>query len=364
MQNINPTCAAALTALLMSAGPALAPADAEPAVAEAVEEVADGAAEAVADAADRAAAAATETAAAAVDAASDAVDAVMPEAGAADDAGDAAATDDGFASDTERVSYAIGVDIGRSFKSQEIEIDMDLLQEALGAAYAGDELRQTDEQSMAALRTFQQSMMERQQAQASSAGQENREAGAAFLAENADREGVVTTDSGLQYEILEEGDGETAGPDDTVRLHYTGTLIDGETFDSSADRGPASFPVTGVIPGFSEGLQLLPVGTKAKLYIPSQLAYGDSPQGPGGPGSTLIFDVEMLGIESSPEAPSLAEQIEQAEAQLADDLEMVREQGEQQIAELKAQLESSGGSSATVGDGDAAQEKSKEPMYD
>lgn len=360
MQNVNPTCAAALAALLMSAGPVLAPAGAETAVVDTVEEVSDAAADAVADAADSAAAAVTETADAAVDAASDAVEAVMP----GDATADAAASDDGFASDRERVSYAIGVDIGRSFKSQEIDIEIDLLQEALGAAYAGDDLRQTDEQSMTALRTFQQSMMERQQAQASEAGAANREAGVAFLAENGGRDGVVTTESGLQYEILEEGDGAIASPDDTVQLHYTGKLIDGETFDSSADRGPASFPVTGVIPGFSEGLQLLPIGTKAKLYIPSELAYGDSPQGPGGPGSTLIFDVEMLGIESAPEAPSLAEQIEQAEAQLADDLEMVREQGEQQIADLKAQLEASGGSSTTVGGGDEADVKKKEPMYD
>ena len=162
---------------------------------------------------------------------------------------------------------------------------------------------------------------------------------------------MVTTESGLQYEIIEEGDGELAGPDDTVELNYTGKLIDGETFDSSEGRGPANFPVTGVIPGFSEGLQLLPIGTTAKLYIPADLAYGDSPQGPGGPGSTLIFDVELLGIQSAPAAPSLAEQLEMAEAQLADDLEMVREQGEQQIADLKAQLEASG-ESATVGGGE------------
>ena len=328
MQNLNPKRAAALAALLMSAGPVLAPALAEEVVEEVmVEEVAapDG----------------------------EVTEVVVEEI-----------IDDGFANDMERVSYAIGVDIGRSFQSQDIEIDVATMQEALAAAYAGDELRQSEEQSMTALRTFQERMMERQGAEAAVAGEANREAGEVFLAENSAREGVVTTESGLQYEVIEEGDGGVAGPDDTVQLNYTGKLIDGETFDSSEGRGPANFPVTGVIPGFSEGLQLLPIGTKAKLYIPADLAYGDSPQGPGGPGSTLIFDVELLGIESAPEAPSLAEQIELAETQLADDLETIREEGEQHIADLKAQMEASGGSSATVGGDGGSDVQEKEPMYD
>ena len=336
LQKLNPQCAAALAVLLMSTAPALAPA--ETVTEEVVEDVVvedvmspDG-----------------EVTEVVIEEPVEVVEVI----------------EDGFASDEERVSYAIGVDIGRSFKSQDIDIDVATMKEALGAAYAGDELRQTEEQSMEALRVFQESMMLRQQAEAGLAGEANREAGEGFLAENGAREGVVTTESGLQYEIIEEGDGGIAGPDDTVQLNYTGKLIDGETFDSSEGRGPANFPVTGVIPGFSEGLQLLPIGTTAKLYIPADLAYGDSPQGPGGPGSTLIFDVELLSIQEAPKAPTLAEQIELAETQLADDLETIREEGEQQIADLKAQMEASGGSSETVGGDDDAHEKKKDLMYD
>ncbi len=317
MQNVTTPCLMAITALLVSAGSARGQAEVEPVVAVEAEGV--------------------------------------------------QTPDDGFASDRERASYAIGVDIGRSFKSQSIDIDVDVLGRALRAAYTGQALRQTQQQSEAALRKFQETLAQHQEEQAAQDGVANREVGAAFLAENGAREGVITTESGLQYEILAPGEGATAGETDTVELNYTGTLIDGEVFDSSADRGPARFPVEGVIPGFSEGLQLLPVGTKAKLYIPADLAYGDSPRGPGGPGSTLIFEVEMLGITAAPEEPSLEEQIQDAQTQMEDELRTIREESEEYIEELKAQLkaeaESGEGESATVG-GEESGEAQKPPMYD
>ncbi|MEE9405716.1 MAG: FKBP-type peptidyl-prolyl cis-trans isomerase, partial [Algisphaera sp.] len=145
--------------------------------------------------------------------------------------------------------------------------------------------------------------------------------------------------------------GATASAGDTVTLHYTGTLIDGTTFDSSQGGEPVAFPVTAVIPGFSEGLQLLPVGTKAKLYIPAELAYGDSPQGPGGPGSTLIFDVEMLGIEGAAAELSLEEQMEQAKSQMEEDIKMIREQTESRIKALQSELDGGAKAGASAGDG-------------
>ncbi len=330
MQNVNPHCAAALAALLLSAGPALAQngaADvAEPAV-EVVEGVVDAAAELLGTSA--------------------------PE------------VNDGFASDVERYSYAIGVDIGRSFKTRDVEIDVDAMREALGASYAGEALRQTEEQSLAAMRNFQEVMGGRQAGQAAELSAANRKAAAAFLTQNGEREGVITTESGLQYEILEAGDGPLAKGHDTVSLHYTGKLIDGTTFDSSEGRGPASFPVSGVIPGFAEGLKLLPMGTKAKLFMSTDLGYGDSPQGPGGPGSALIFEVQMLSVESPPEQPTLAEQIEQVQAQMEEDLKLTRERGEQDIATLKAEMEQEAAEAAVVGGAEAeAVEPKKEPMYD
>lgn len=335
MQNVNPHCAAALAALLLSAGPVAAQTDVTEQAAQAVEEV--------------------------VDVAAELLDASEPEGVSAEAVGD------GFASDVERYSYGIGVDIGRSFKTQGIEISVETMREALGAAYAGDALRQTEEQSLAAMRSFQEMMGSRQAAQTDEQIGARRAEATAFLAKNGAREGVVTTESGLQYEILEAGEGALAGPDDTVTLHYTGTLLDGTTFDSSEGRGPASFPVTGVIAGFAEGLQLLPMGTKAKLFMPADLAYADSPQGPGGPGSALIFEVQMLGIEAAPEKPSLAEMIEQAQQEMEESLTRIREDGEQRIAALEAEMELQAGdaSSATVGGAEPeAVEQKKEPMYD
>lgn len=161
---------------------------------------------------------------------------------------------------------------------------------------AGNEPALEQEVIQTALNAFSQAINEEMMAEQQAAATENMEAGAAFLAENQAREGVQVTESGLQYEVLEEGTGEQPGPTDTVRLHYRGTLIDGEEFDSSMGGDPAQFQVGGVIAGFSEALQLMPVGSKYRFVIPSDIAYG--PQGSQriGPNSVLIFEIELLEI--------------------------------------------------------------------
>jgi FKBP-type peptidyl-prolyl cis-trans isomerase FklB len=171
----------------------------------------------------------------------------------------------------------------------------------LDSVYAGivDGFQQKESQvSQQDLHVAFTAIHERMQAAKSEQFKGNIDAGNKFLAENAERDGVVTLDSGLQYEVLKAGDGEKPTADSTVRTHYHGTLMNGEVFDSSYDRGqPAEFPVNGVIKGWTEALQLMPVGSKWKLFVPSELAYGE--QGAGGsigPYETLVFDVELLNI--------------------------------------------------------------------
>ncbi|MEO1235701.1 MAG: FKBP-type peptidyl-prolyl cis-trans isomerase [Planctomycetota bacterium] len=216
---------------------------------------------------------------------------------------------DGFASDLERISYAIGLDIGGSFRTQDIEIDPELMAEALAAAYRAEEVRMTDEQAVAAIQSFQIAMQQKQFEAQMKAQEEavaaNTAASETFFAENKDKEGVQVTESGLQYLVTEAGDGDKAGPADSVTVHYRGKLLDGTVFDSSYDRGePATFPIAGVIPGFAEGLQLMPAGSKGTLFIPGELAYGPNPP-PGSPitpMAALVFDVEVIEVVSPPEA--------------------------------------------------------------
>ena len=211
-------------------------------------------------------------------------------------------TSDSFTSQVDRLSYAIGMDIGNSFKGQSIEINPDVLAQGMSDAYSGGQVKLTDEQAMAAIQQFQQEMQAKQmqmmmqeQEQAMST---NTAEGEEFLAKNKEKEGVQTTDSGLQYKIIEEGEGKKPGPNDQVTVHYKGQLINGEVFDSSYDNGePVTFGIDQVIPGFGEGLQLMPVGSKGKLFIPGDIAYGMQ-GGPGGPNATLIFDVEVIDTQS------------------------------------------------------------------
>jgi len=172
----------------------------------------------------------------------------------------------------------------------------------MGAIIAGmrDVMDENQKFTNEEFNTIAQGYFQQQQAKI---GEDNRAEGQAFLAENAEKEGVITTESGLQYEVIEEGSGESPAPNDQVTVHYEGRTIDGEVFDSSLERGePISFPVNGVIPGWSEALQLMKPGAKYKLYIPGDLAYG--PRGAGadiGPNETLIFDVELISVDGPAE---------------------------------------------------------------
>ncbi|MGQ7843462.1 FKBP-type peptidyl-prolyl cis-trans isomerase [Granulosicoccus sp. 3-233] len=192
-----------------------------------------------------------------------------------------------------KVSYALGMMIGERVIKQYGEVDYDLLVKAMKAQAAGDATDLSMEEA-------QMVLQEQQQAAAAEAAAAAQEAGMSYLEENKAREGVMVTDSGLQYEVLSEGEGPKPTADDTVSVHYVGTLMDGTEFDSSIARGePASFPLKGVIPGWTEGLQLMNVGSKYRFVIPSDLAYGERGAGQAiGPGETLIFEVELLEIKS------------------------------------------------------------------
>jgi len=210
------------------------------------------------------------------------------------------AQDEGSALTTQKdkVSYAIGYNIGMNLKNQGFDVSPDLIAQGIQDILAGNDTAMTEGEARQALQEYQQEMMQKRQEEQAAAAAKNKEEGAAWLAENASKEGVVTLENGLQYKVLTEGDGESAGPGDTVKVNYRGTLIDGTVFDSSYDRGqPAQFKVTGVIKGWTEALQMMQVGDKWQLFIPSDLAYGDRPQGDKiKPGSTLIFEVELLEV--------------------------------------------------------------------
>lgn len=204
----------------------------------------------------------------------------------------------------DKVSYSIGLDIGRNLKDQSIEIDPKLLSQGIQDAISGKHLL-TDEEIQKVMSTFREEMQAKAAAQAKVVGDKNLKEGDAFLAENKKKKGVVTLPSGLQYKILTAGTGKKPKATDTVTTNYKGTLIDGTEFDSSYKRGePASFPVEGVIPGWTEALQLMPVGSKWQLVVPPSLAYG--PRGAGqaiGPNATLIFEVELLSIQEAGKKP-------------------------------------------------------------
>ncbi len=199
----------------------------------------------------------------------------------------------------DRISYALGLSMGNNFRSSGIDkIDVDDFAAGVAAVYSGEKPRMTYDEAKAEIQAYFQAMEERQRAAAAEMGKVNAAAGEAFLKENGAREGVMTTASGLQYEVLEEGTGAQPSAGDQVTVHYTGKLIDGTVFDSSVERGePATFGVTQVIPGWVEALQMMKEGAKWRLFIPSNLAYG--PNGAGGaigPNATLIFDVELIKV--------------------------------------------------------------------
>jgi FKBP-type peptidyl-prolyl cis-trans isomerase FkpA/FKBP-type peptidyl-prolyl cis-trans isomerase FklB len=196
-------------------------------------------------------------------------------------------------SDLRKASYAIGQQIGSNLKNQNIEFDADVLAMSIKEASSGKESKLKPEEMQQALMKLQENLLKKQQAE----GEANKVKGTAFLEKNKTAEGVKATASGLQYIVVKEGSGKTPGPKDTVKAHYKGTLITGEQFDSSYDRGqPAEFPVEGVIKGWTEALQMMKVGGKMKLFIPPELGYGAAAR-PGIPAnSVLVFDVELIDV--------------------------------------------------------------------
>jgi len=202
----------------------------------------------------------------------------------------------------DKFSYAMGMNLGMNMKKQNVPIDPAIMARGLRDALAGTKTQLTEDEARAAITQMQQDMQKKmmEKMQAESAG--NKKIGDAFLAENKTKPGVVTLPSGLQYKILTAGTGPKPTASDTVVCNYKGTLINGKEFDSSYKRGqPATFAVGGVIKGWTEALQLMPVGSKWQLFIPADLAYGDrSPSPDIGPGDTLIFEVELMSIQEKP----------------------------------------------------------------
>lgn len=199
----------------------------------------------------------------------------------------------------DKISYALGLSMGNNFRASGIQqINVEDFADGVASVFYGSEPKMTYDEAKEVIRQYFQEMEKKNQEEAAKMAEVNQKAGEEFLTANGKRAEVKTTPSGLQYEVLKEGDGPQPAATDQVEVHYTGKLIDGTVFDSSEERGmPATFGVTQVIPGWVEALQLMKAGSRWRLFIPSQLAYG--PQGAGnviGPNSTLIFDVELLKV--------------------------------------------------------------------
>ena len=207
----------------------------------------------------------------------------------------------------DKVSYSIGLDIGSTFKKQKMDINLDALNKGLKDGVSGAKALLTEDEVKQTMTAYSKEMTEKQMNANKEAGMKNAAAGEVFLAENKKKADIKTTASGLQYKVLKEGTGPMPKPTDSVTTHYRGTLIDGTEFDSSYKRGePATFPVSGVIKGWTEALQLMKVGSKYQLFVPYALAYGERGAGQDiGPNETLIFEVELLAIKP-PEAKAAA----------------------------------------------------------
>jgi FKBP-type peptidyl-prolyl cis-trans isomerase FklB len=198
----------------------------------------------------------------------------------------------------DKLSYAIGLNIGMNLKAQNFQIDPEVIAQGLRDAMAGKPAL-TEEEARSVIMTYQQDLRAKAEEKRKEASKASREAGAAFLAENAKKDGVKVTASGLQYKVITEGTGEIPKENHQVSVNYRGTLIDGTEFDSSYSRNqPATFGVTGVIKGWTEALLMMPVGSKWQLFIPADLAYGDQQRGEHiKPGSTLVFEIELLSTK-------------------------------------------------------------------
>jgi FKBP-type peptidyl-prolyl cis-trans isomerase FklB len=217
----------------------------------------------------------------------------------------------------QKMSYAIGMNVGNNIKRSDVELDLEMLTSAIKDVMAGRDLKLTEQQAKEGIEAYQQEMRTRRQESQRKMAEKNKKEGDAFLAENKKKPGVKThmvalgggTNAELQYKIIAEGTGEIPKSNDLVSVNYKGTLVNGKEFDSSAKHGgqPAKFGVNRVVRGWSEALQMMKTGSKWELYVPSTLAYGDTGYGPQvEPGSTLIFEVELVGVEA-PQPPPTAQ---------------------------------------------------------
>ena len=213
----------------------------------------------------------------------------------------------------DKASYAIGMNIGKGMHQQAVDVDTAILLRGLKDGLAGGKTLMTDQEAQAALTALQQEVRKRQEENAKAQGEVNKKEGEAFLAANKAKEGVVTLPSGLQYKILQQGNGPKPTVNDTVVCNYRGTLLNGKEFDSSYKRGqPATFPLGQVIKGWTEALQLMPVGSKWQIVLPPDLAYGERSAGPDiTPNSTLVFEVELMSIKPPIEKPTPKPALEQ-----------------------------------------------------
>jgi FKBP-type peptidyl-prolyl cis-trans isomerase FkpA len=209
----------------------------------------------------------------------------------------------GLPTEKDQVSYMIGMAMGKQLEMAKEDVDVDVLAKAIKTSLAGKKMLLTDQQAAEIAQSFSQKMQAQQMAKMMAEARTNLDQGAAFLAKNAKAPGVQTTPSGLEYQVITQGTGPKPQQSDTVRVNYTGTLLDGKKFDSSYDHGePATFMVNQVVPGWQEGIALMPVGSKYKFWIPAKLGYGDkgTPGGPIPPNATLVFEVELLDIVKQP----------------------------------------------------------------
>ena len=209
----------------------------------------------------------------------------------------------GLPTEKDQVSYMIGMAMAKQLDLAKDEIDVDVIAKAIKTSLAGQKMLLTDQQAAEIAQAFSQKMQAKQVAKMMAEAKTNLAKGEAFLATNAKAPGVQTTASGLQYQVITEGKGPKPQPTDVVRVNYKGTLLDGKTFDSSYDRNePATFPLNQVVPGWQEGIAMMPVGSKYKFWIPAKLGYGDkgTPGGPIPPNATLVFEVELLDIVKQP----------------------------------------------------------------
>lgn len=212
--------------------------------------------------------------------------------------GSAAVANTALETPEDQMSYALGVTMGQHIQKQGVKLNGDLFSKGFEDGFAGKQGDLTEEQIHKAMTDFQQQVMQQHEEQVKMVAEQNKKEGETFLGANKDKEGVITTASGLQYKIIKEGDGVSPTKDDQVKVNYEGRLIDGTVFDSSFQRGEAAtFPVSAVIPGWTEALQLMKPGAKWELYIPASLAYGERGIGQIGPNATLIFKVDLISVQ-------------------------------------------------------------------